>query len=278
MKVEIHPFAMEQVDEAGGPYNWDTLPQVIGLNAKTIEKLQDGGLHKVETVFQLELAIGWETEFTDQIADGELYVDPSQLASVTAYRPFRGLRIYAIALSSNGLVKLITDSAKKRIKFCLSEATDEDLSKRQARKLAFENYLYNQAQVSEKKGSDYASPEGFNTRYKFTIDDEAKPLTKTQSNYVRQLDECINDLIAYARSAKIRSSGSLVAELEADNGDKIRKRFLDTVARLKRVNINVLAMRNNQTGSSTPATTSPWSLSKPTMDLIANITYSHIET
>ena len=257
MKVQIHPELVSFFADNTGPYNWDSLPQVIGLNAKTLNSLQKGGLHKVETVFQLELAMGnWITKYTDDIADPEVYVDPSELAGVTAFRTFRGLRIYAIALSSNGLVKLINDSAKTRVKFCQSEATDEERDKRKMRDLAFENYLHNWSKNSEKTiargvneeealpASAYATQEGFNAQYHFTIDEEAKPLTSAQAKYVRQLDECISDLISYARSAKGQRSHSLIAELEADNGFEIRKRFMETVARLKRVNINVLAYEN----------------------------------
>lgn len=252
MKVRIKSELVTVFADDHGPYNWDSLPQVIGLNAKTLENLNKGGLHKVETVFQLELAMGChETIYMDAIADYDIYLDPSELASVTAFKPFRGNRVYAMALSSSGLFKLINDSAKTRIKFWNSEAEDENLDKQKARELAFDNYLHNWVQNSEEAVSHgdagqespqiVATKEGFNTRYQFTIDEEAKPLTSIQTKYIRQLDQCITELISYARAAKLQRSHSLTAELEADNGVEIRKRFLDTVARLKRVKINVLA-------------------------------------
>ena len=252
MKVHIHPEVVTFFSDDAGPYNWDSLPQVIGLNAKTLENLEKGGLHKVETVFQLELAIGsWISRWTDHIAPYEIYVDPNELASVTAFRAFSGRRIYAMALSSSGLFKLINDSAKNRIKFFKSEVTKEDNEKFKKRELAFDNYLYNRtynSMESELTGasdvslkSAYASLDGFNTLYQFSIDEEAKPLTRSQEKYVRQLDGCISDLVHYARSAKMLRSDSLTAELDSDDGVAIRKRFVETVARLKRVNINVLA-------------------------------------
>ena len=152
-------------------------------------------------------------------------------------------------MSSSGLFKLINDSAKTRIKFCVSEAEDENSDKRKARELAFDNYLHNWSQISEEAASHVdagqespqigATKEGFNTCYQFTIDEEVS--FKPQTKYVRQLDRCITELISYARAARVQRSHSLTAELEADSGVEIRKRFMDTVARLKRVNINVLA-------------------------------------
>ena len=256
MKVRIHSGLIDIFQSDAGPYSWARLPHVIGLSAKTLIELEKGGLHKVETVFQLERALGyWVTKSDNVVADGEIYEDPFDLDGVSAFRQINGSRIYAIALPSSGLIKLIEDNARVRLKNSYSELGPDD-PKTATRELAFENYLYNHQASEDRRRSKDAlqddgpsqfSTDGINTIFQFTIDEEARPLTKAQEKYVRQLDECIRGLISNARSENSRRSSTLKEELEADTARDARRRFMDTIASLKRVNINVLAYESSRT-------------------------------
>ncbi len=230
---------------------WSLAPQLSGLSWKTLWDLDDGGEHKVETVFQLEMAMGFYTSSDERdYADEEIYCEPWNLAECTAIRYFEGERIFAIALPSSGLIKLIEEGAREITK---TASNENDRSRHDAKGLrAFENYLYNHNAVNQARGdeqldlddrSSRCTASGLRTQFVFSIDEETGPLTKAQKKYVLELDECITALISRFRASEVGKAISLKAALQVDRGESLRQRFMETIAKLKRVNINVLAYK-----------------------------------
>lgn len=221
--------------------DWSQLPQIIGLSAKTLQELDKGGMHKIETVFQLESKIGFHVANDEhEDASDDIYCDPSDLAEYTAARHLWRERIYAIALPSSGLIKLIEDWARHVLDNAVTNEGHERGVAEARSRLAFDNYLHNHNAISEtQEGRD--SSRGDRAQFEFSIDEEVGPLTKAQKKYVLELDECINALIKRCRAAGVQKASTLRAALELDRGDSLRKRLIEIIASLKRVNINVLA-------------------------------------
>ena len=263
LKVSIEPGAIDWLSDLN-TCTHDHLPRIVGLSEKTLRALDKGGRHKVETVHQLELSLEgyfsdsglqiWTTTHDNVVSPGQLYTDFGELGSVTEHKVLSGTRCFAIALPAQGLVKLIEDRAQRTLSLFESERRDtEPDPKETQRLLAFENYLWNKYNAGEaargrrrkERASSYSTPTspfyGLRDEFRFTIQDSLLPLTSAQGKCVSLLDTAIKELIKAARETKDTYSDSFLDQIENKGIDPYRKSLMEQIAKLKRLNINVLA-------------------------------------
>ena len=247
MKVSVVPGVIDLLCDLG-PYSPDFVPQLVGLSEKTLRALDKGGLYKVETVHQVELALSgfglegaelgrelhvWTTKADNWVASGELYTSPPNLDGVTEAKFFAGERYFAISLSSMGFTKLIIDQAQNVFRRCVPEKLSSSVDPfKEQRLLAFDNYLSNVPNLSAR---------GIQAKFEFTIHDDLLPLTKSQANHVKLLNEIIDQLIEESRQSNVSRSSSLIDEMARSGIGPSKKALMNLVAKLKRLKINVLA-------------------------------------
>ncbi len=248
MKVRIKPNLISQICDHYR-CQFDRLPKIVGLSEKTLRALDHGGLHKVETAFQFESALGellsnswagiWTTQLEAEVVPSRLYSECSQFDSITESKLIDGERCFAISLPSSGLIKLIETRAQSFKSRCDPEtASDSADPLRDQRLLAYDNYLW---VVSHLREQNKTSLIGIPEQFRYTIQDSLLPLTKAQANCVQLLDQAIKELVSAARETKDSYFDSFLIQMESKGVEPKRKSLMALVAKLKRLNINVLA-------------------------------------
>ena len=260
-QVSIHPGIVSEMREHY-ECDQDRLSQIVGLSEKTLRALDHGGRHKVETVFQLESALWeqwsdswadiWTTQVNGENAPPRLYSKLDELSPITEFKINEGKRCFAISLPSSGLIKLIEDRAQRFKSSCDPETVgDSPDHLRKQRLLAYDNYVWNLSEAMEGRRqirrdnrmtpSNRQACYGVPEEYRFTIQDALLPLTNAQSKCVQLLDQAINELIRAAVETKDTYSDSLLDQMKSEGIEPQRKALMALIAKLKRLNINVLA-------------------------------------
>jgi len=259
-QVSIHPGIVSEMREHY-ECDQDRLSQIVGLSEKTLRALDHGGRHKVETVFQLESALWegsdsradiWTTEVDGEDAPARVYSKLGELSPMTEFKIIEGKRCFAISLPSSGLIKLIEDRAQRFKSRCDPETVgDSPDHLKDQRLLAYDNYVWKLSEAMEGRRqirrdnrmtpSNPQARYGVPEEYRFTIQDALLPLTNAQSKCVQLLDQAINELIRAAVETKDTSSPSLLDQMKSEGIEPQRKALMALIAKLKRLNINVLA-------------------------------------
>lgn len=260
MKVRIKP---NLISEFCDHYRCglDKASQIVGLSEKTLRALDHGGLHKVETAFQFESALGellsnswagiWTTQLEAEVVPSRMYSECSQFDSITESTPIDGERCFAISLPSSGLIKLIETRAQSFKSRCDPETASDSVDPlRDQRLLAYDNYLwYASFDAACRMGGEMLNLQqqhktsliGIPEQFRYTIQDSLLPLTKAQANCVQLLNQAIKELVDAARETKDSYFDSFLMQMESKGVEPKRKSLMALVAKLKRLNINVLA-------------------------------------
>ena len=253
MNVEIKPNLLKVIAKLY-ECEFKFLPNLVGLSEKTLRELDKGAPHKLETVHMLERALGekfadepeykvWNTQQEDICAPQEIYQKPEALKLATEHGPSSDLACFALALPPSGLIKAIEERALKSYRDFRSEKKNDPLESE--RKKAFNNFIFNLLEATKKTGdlTEFNSiwlGSRIAETFEFTISDSLLPLSNKQKECIAALDEAIKQMVIEVRKSSTATSYSLKGELERVASEPRGETVKSLIARLKRLNINVL--------------------------------------